>query len=127
MIQEALFSIVNGLGTLTGGFFPNSLPEGVKAPFGRYTQVGGDPLRWHTGTANFETDDFQIDVWAETFDSMKSIRKGIKDALDGYTGSPAGTNVTIHFIGVQNMLDAPNTGLDLYGGTIDITVQYSNT
>jgi len=94
MIETALrYILINDatVKAITTRCYPVALPQSPTYPLILYTKITG--MRDHTlrGASGHAHPRFQIEAWAKTYTGAKTLADAIRDALDDYTGTAAGT------------------------------------
>lgn len=109
-LEIALYSKVtgdSGISALMGNrFYPLRLPQnknGLVLPAGVYRVLNPRRTLAHDGPVDFERVRVQIDIYAETYQNLKTIAEAFKSALNGFSGTVGTTE--IHIIEFSNEID----------------------
>ena len=97
MIEQAIrYILVNDttVKAITTRCYPVTIPQSPTYPLILYTKISGDRIHHLSGPAGHAHPRFQIDSWAETYTGAKTLAGAIRNALDGYSGTAAGTVIT---------------------------------
>ena len=90
-IEKAINSIlVNnaGVSAITGGrCYPVTLPQDPTFPLNLYIHISGSAENQLRGSAGQAHRRYQIESWASTYASAKSLSKAVFDALNNYSGT----------------------------------------
>ena len=94
MIESALkYILVNDdtVKAITTRCYPVTIPQYPTYPLILYTKISG--MRDHAlgGASGHAHPRFQIEAWAETYTAAKTLADAIRNALDDYSGTAAGT------------------------------------
>ncbi|NUN51914.1 MAG: DUF3168 domain-containing protein [Planctomycetaceae bacterium] len=128
MVEEGLFTLFSttaGITALIGAgaacrAYPMELPQDETLPALVYSRISGVPEHHLTGRANIGRARFQVDCYAATPAEVKALKEAVREALDHYSGAPAGEK--IHAIYLESDRDFSEPSVDLYHVTLDFAV-----
>jgi hypothetical protein len=117
----------SGLSALVGDrIYPLKLPQGVILPAVTYQRISTPRVITHDqGTGGLAMPRFQFSAYDDGYSSVKAVIKQIREALNGYKGTPGGTDtVLVHgaFAEDEQDFDDPDSGL--YWSTIDFFIYH---
>ena len=96
MIEAAIRSILINDATvkaITTRCYPVALPQSPTYPLILYTKITGMRDHHLQGPSGHAHPRFQIEAWAKTYTEAKTLADAIREALDGYSGTAAGTKI----------------------------------
>ena len=96
MIEAAIRSILINDATvkaITTRCYPVALPQSPTYPLILYTKITGMRDHHLQGPSGHAHPRFQIEAWAKTYTEAKTLADAIREALDGYSGTAAGTKL----------------------------------
>ena len=96
MIEAAIRSILiadDTVKALTTRVYPVALPQSPQYPLILYTKITGMRDHHLQGPSGHAHPRFQIEAWAKTYTEAKTLADAIREALDGYSGTAAGTKI----------------------------------
>ena len=96
MIETAIRSILINDATvkaITTRVYPVALPQSPTYPLILYTKITGMRDHHLQGPSGHAHPRFQIEAWAKTYTEAKTLADAIREALDGYSGTAAGTKI----------------------------------
>ena len=96
MIEAAIRSILiadDTVKALTTRVYPVALPQSPQYPLILYTKITGMRDHHLQGPNGRAHPRFQIEAWSKTYTEAKTLADAIREALDGYSGTAAGTKI----------------------------------
>jgi hypothetical protein len=99
--------------------YPLKIPQGATLPATTYKEISGNSEYAHDGSSNLVRARYQIDIWGETFASVKEIEGELIAASSGFHGS-MGSNVCNVFVERGPDINEPDT--DRYRKIVDLIV-----
>jgi hypothetical protein len=96
MIESAIhYILVNDdtVKAITTRCYPVIIPQNPTYPLILYTKISGDRDHVLQGASGHAHPRFQIEAWAETYTGAKTLADAIRNALDDYSGTAAGTKI----------------------------------
>lgn len=125
MIESELVTILladPGVSALVGtSVFPVVIRESATLPAITYQRLSGERTYTLGGASGWATVHVGITGWANGYAAARALADAVRVALDAYTGTGGGD------IQVATVADGADTYLadvDLFGCTLDVTVQY---
>jgi hypothetical protein len=115
MIESALRSILINDATvkaITTRCYPVTIPQSPTYPLILYTKISGDRDHALRGASGHAHPRFQIEAWAETYTGAKTLADAIRNALDDYSGTAAGT--VIHSCLIESERDTYESEIEIY-------------
>jgi len=94
MIESAIRSILindDTVKAITTRCYPVTIPQSPTYPLILYTKISGDRDHTLRGASGHAHPRFQIEAWSESYTGAKTLADAIRNALDDYTGTAAGT------------------------------------
>ena len=138
-IETALYDRLTGTAAITAlvgsgssaRIYPDLAPASTEKPYCTYRTVSTVRSRHFAGIAGSQVDfaRVQVDVWAATALSRRSVADAIRDALDGFSGSMGDESLDVRRIAVDgpSMLTEPPFGDDevpTYRATLDLEISH---
>lgn len=138
MIYDALRTIAGlhvGTAAIVGSgsairMYAIDTPEDGTFPCVVYQRISSSPRHHLTANSGLATDRFQFTCWAASAKAARELGEQLRLALDDYTGSSAGTTVTLveHANGTDIGSDSADfEGIRYYGSRMDFMVTYQET
>lgn len=128
-IEAALYTRLQAVSALTAlvstRIYKNRLPEGAARPCIVYQRISATRERVLSGPLYGCTPRYQFDVFANTRDSMEAVRKQLRLALDGYSGTSA--SVAIHSSWLINDFDEYDAEVEQFRASLDFEVTFLET
>ncbi|MDA3835853.1 MAG: DUF3168 domain-containing protein [Spirochaetales bacterium] len=96
MIESALrYILINDatVSAITTRCYPVMLPQYPVYPLILYTKISGDRDHHLQGPSGHAHPRFQVEAWSESYTGAKTLADAIRKALDGYSGTAAGTKI----------------------------------
>ena len=96
MIETAIHSILINDSTvkdITTRCYPVTIPQSPTYPLILYTKITGMRDHHLQGPNGRAHPRFQIEAWSKTYTEAKTLADAIREALDGYSGTAAGTKI----------------------------------
>jgi hypothetical protein len=96
MIEQAIrYILVNDatVKAITTHCWPVMIPQDATYPLILYTRISGERDHVLQGPSGMAHPRFQLDAFAETYTGAKALANAIREALDGYRGTAAGTRI----------------------------------
>ena len=115
MIESALhYILVNDttVKAITTRCYPVTIPQSPTYPLILYTKISGDRDHALRGASGHAHPRFQIEAWAETYTGAKTLADAIRNALDDYSGTAAGT--VIHSCLIESERDTYESEIEIY-------------
>jgi len=120
MIEAAIRSILiadDTVKALTTRVYPVALPQSPQYPLILYTKITGMRDHHLQGPSGHAHPRFQIEAWAKTYTEAKTLADAIREALDGYSGTAAGTKIGSCLI--ESEQDIYESEIEVYRVTSD--------
>ena len=120
MIEAAIRSILiadDTVKALTTRVYPVALPQSPTYPLILYTKITGMRDHHLQGPSGHAHPRFQIEAWAKTYTEAKTLADAIREALDGYSGTAAGTKIGSCLI--ESEQDIYESEIEVYRVTSD--------
>lgn len=112
-----------GISALIGTrYYPGVLPQKPTYPAVVAQVVSNVDEPTLDGVANIVRARVQINAWAETYASARSVVDSVRALLDGTTGTWSGTKVGS--VRVENEIDTYGEETSIYGRQIDLMILY---
>jgi hypothetical protein len=100
-VEEAVYAILkaaSGVTTLVGGsssprIYPNVVPQDAALPAMAYQRISSYRRATHGSPASLARPRIQITMMAESYSQVKGVAAAVREALDGYVGTPGGVTV----------------------------------
>jgi len=115
MIESALhYILVNDttVKAITTRCYPVTIPQSPTYPLILYTKISGDRDHALRGASGHAHPRFQVEAWAKTYTAAKTLADAIRNALDDYTGTAAGT--VIHSCLIEGEHDTYESEIKVY-------------
>lgn len=131
-IEAAVVTILTGdidVTTLVSSrIYPMAVPQGAAMPAITYQQITDTKLHHHGDPDTLVVTRLQVDCWGETYAAASGLKKAVRLALDGYTGTVAGRK--IGNVIMENSTDIerqiPGTDkLKRYGKSLDFIIVFN--
>lgn len=121
-VPAALYEILSGdtaVAALVGTrIYPKKAPQGVARPYVVFHKTTRRPSRTFTGYS-LSRGLWQIDAWADDFDTADTLGDAIEDALDEFRGDAGGRTLAIT---LDNDSDDYEPDTDLYRQSLDFVI-----
>ena len=125
-IESALYTLLtsdSSVAALVGTrIYPLLVPDGTTLPAVAYQQISLVPRKTHSGPNALLHERYQLTVHASGYDSARTVRRALRDCLDGYVGDVG--MVHIQEIQVQNEYDGFDLDSDFATVRIDLIVHF---
>ena len=129
MAEKAIRAILVGDGAVnalvSGRVYARTLPQNPKLPAVVYSRISGTRVESLQGASGLASPRFQIDVFAERYDEVKTLTRDIQLALEGKRGSFGGVDVQgILYQGDRDMTDdlTDNLTIDQHRVMMEFTI-----
>lgn len=127
--EEALFSYLTTHPTagpvLGERIYPVAAPQGVDFPFVTYSKTDGARARSGSGPTDSQTATYLLSAWAKTWPKAREAARALLAALDDLRDSFLGvSDVALGEVIAEDTRDDYNPDLELFGRTIELTIQY---
>lgn len=124
MIGKSIYSLLNGRSQLTAlvgtQIYPVQAPQSKKDPMVIYGIVKTEPTDDKLKVSDEDWVEADIVVYAKDYDLMHQIMKECRTALDGYSGTIAGNEISqIRF---ENYSDGWETSRESYSGVMQLMI-----
>lgn len=90
MIEDAFVEIVTddaAIAAMIGDRIgPRPMPAGTAYPFITYSTISGKENNHQGGAGKLIDERFQFDIYDPDFDTVRDLRKKLRDCLNGYRG-----------------------------------------
>jgi hypothetical protein len=93
------------LSQATGGISMDIVPEGTGRPCIVLSRISGTRVHHMLGASGLAYGRFQFSILAATYSAAATLADALRNALDGYKGTPAGTGVKIESILIDQEAD----------------------
>ena len=120
MIEAAIRSILVNDTTvkdITTRCYPVTIPQSPTYPLILYTKITGMRDHHLQGPNGRAHPRFQIEAWSKTYTEAKTLADAIREALDGYSGTAAGTKIGSCLI--ESEQDIYESEIEVYRVTSD--------
>ena len=120
MIETAIHSILINDSTvkdITTRCYPVTIPQSPTYPLILYTKITGMRDHHLQGPNGRAHPRFQIEAWSKTYTEAKTLADAIREALDGYSGTAAGTKIGSCLI--ESEQDIYESEIEVYRVTSD--------
>jgi len=120
MIEAAIRSILINDDTvkdITTRCYPVTIPQSPTYPLILYTKITGTRDHHLQGPSGHAHPRFQIEAWSKTYTEAKTLADAIREALDGYSGTAAGTKIGSCLI--ESEQDIYESEIEVYRVTSD--------
>lgn len=88
-LEPKIYTVISGAAAVAAvvstRIYPVVLPQDVALPAISYSRISGGQINSLTGYSNLESPRIQVDVWGETYSSVKSLAADVHTAMDGAT------------------------------------------
>lgn len=114
-VEESIYTRITGdtsIGVSTR-VYPVLAPQSATLPFITYQRVGGETLNHMTGTTGDDHGIYQVDIWAASYSSAKSVALKVRNRLNGWSQSSSPTIAPITHLSEQDQLESPDDGGDV--------------
>jgi len=86
-IEESVFTVLAGDAGVTAivpasRIKPDRVYQGLERPYIRHFAVSVDPIQTHTGMAALKMWQYQVDLFADSIESLTALRTAVMAALD---------------------------------------------
>ena len=115
MIEQAIrYILVNDttVKAITTRCYPVTIPQSPTYPLILYTKISGDRDHALRGASGHAHPRFQVEAWDLTYTAAKTLADAIRNALDDYTGTAAGT--VIHSCLIESERDTYESEIEIY-------------
>lgn len=110
-LAEALFDWLDSDQTLTGGWYPLRLPDGVTLPAGTYQRISGQAPLTHSGGLASRTRRYQLSIFSERYLEGLAAARDLIAALNGVRDTWDGWDVTAYIADEAEDIDRADRGL----------------
>ena len=120
MIETAIrYILINDatVKAITTRVYPVTIPQSPQYPLILYTKITGMRDHHLRGPSGHAHPRFQIEAWAKTYTEAKTLADAIREALDGYSGTAAGTKIGSCLI--ESEQDIYESEIEVYRVTSD--------
>jgi len=128
-IELALYTRLQAVAALTAlvstRIYKGHLPEGITGARIVYQRISATRERVLGGPLGGCSARYQFDIFADTRDSMEAVRKQLRLALDGYSGTSA--SVAIHSCWLLNDFDEYDAEVKQFRASLDFEVTFLET
>jgi hypothetical protein len=100
--------------------FPVVVRQDTALPALTYARLGSERTYVLAGAAHWTTVQIGVTAWAPEYAQARALADAVRQALDGYTGTTG-----IEVASVQDGADEYESTLDVFGCTLNVTVQFS--
>jgi len=125
-VEEALYSRLTSdvaVSALVGSRVYNTrLPQGPTLPCVTYTRVSTVADMAHDGPVGYELARYQIDAYATTFETIRSLADAVRNCLNGYSGTVLST--VIHAVLLDDQVNEWGDLLDVWRITQDYMIHW---
>lgn len=122
-VEQALFERLQGQVTLVSGRVSAApAPEAWPVPLVTYQLIAGAPQVLFGGTSTWWSPNFQVTVWAASYESMMAVVAQIRSALQGWQAVLTGLTVGFTYVDTQRDLQDTTSDPPLIGRAFDVVV-----
>jgi len=133
-IEAAIYEILSTDSTvaaLVGARIkPSILPQGLAMPAITYQQISGPRDETTDGPTGLVASRWQVNMWATTYAGVLVVRTAVRQILDGYSSTAAGTRIQcVHLID-EGDVPVTQPGKDVstrYGKRFDFRIWFEET
>ena len=122
MIGKAIKKILDddaGVGAICANrIYPQFAPQGSAMPFVTYDIISNVPLNSKGDTSAIDSFRVQVNCIGVSMDAVAGLAAAVRTALDGYSGTPTATGVTLRGIMFEGEVDLLEEE-DTYGRAVD--------
>jgi len=122
MIGKAVKKILDddaGVGAICANrIYPQFAPQGSAMPFITYDIISNVPLNSKGDTSAIDSFRVQVNCIGVSMDAVAGLAAAVRTALDGYSGTPTATGVTLRGIMFEVEADLLEEE-DTYGRAVD--------
>lgn len=117
-MEEALIArllATTGVSALVGSrVYPGSVPQGATMPAVVVNVISGGPLYADDGEVGLDNTRVQIDCWATTYSSAKTVARAVRDSLSAFVGTVSGVTFPYILLDVTRDLREPGANQSEY-------------
>lgn len=125
-VEQALIAILGAADTsMEGRFYPDTLPQPVTLPAGRYQRITTPRVRSLSGPSGLAMPRIQIDLYATTRLAVDALAAEVRAALDGFTGLAAG--ILIEQCSIDNDQSTYEPTSQRYKRILDVLIHHEET
>ena len=122
-VEQALFERLQGQVLLVSGRVSAApAPDAWPVPLVTYQLIAGAPQVLFGGTSTWWSPNFQVTVWAASYEQMMAVTAQIRSALQGWQAVLTGLTVGFTYVDTQRDLQDTTSDPPLIGRAFDVVV-----
>lgn len=134
-IEEAIYGAMTGEATISAlvgtRIYPGQAPQSSAFPVVIYQQASQKKVMSLTGVVNLNSYSLHLDIWGETYASVKAVYHAIREFLNGYRGALGAGTVNVRGVfeeGGDDQAESPIHAEEegLFRAGLDLSIWYGN-